>query len=488
MSRTYTPPEGSTAKPTTAQKRQKLQKRTGRARARLREAGGTGSEALPEYTRPWRQQPARQELDRSLQNSQALWERGKHAIPCGTQTLSKAPSQFVYGVYPIYLVSGSGSCVFDVDGNRYIDYPMGLGAVLLGHAYPAVVEAVCTQSAKGSIFSLMHPLEVELAECLCEVIPCAEMVRFAKNGSDATAAAVRLARAVTGREKIAYCGYHGWHDWYAVKTPMAAGIPGAFKDLAIPFQYNCIESLEAVFRANHQEVAAVIFEQGAEEPKDGFLERLVETAHREGALVIWDEIVTGLRYALGGAQEYYGVTPDLACFGKGLSNGFPLSAVVGRRDLMKEFDRVFVSMTFGGETVSLAAALATVGEVRSRDVTRYLWQLGEYWRKSFNQLASTSRVAVSCIGAGPRTSFSFAATGGYAANEIRSLFLQECVKRGVLFGVPIFISFSHSPQDIEFTLQVTAEAIELVDRALVSGDLHQCMEGEMAGEVFRPSS
>jgi len=427
-------------------------------------------------------------LCRPLCNSLALWERARRVIPCGTQTLSKAPSQFIYGVYPIYIARGLGSRVFDVDGNSYIDYPMGLGAILLGHAYPPVVEAICTQASRGSVFTLMHPLEVELAECLCDIIPCAEMVRFAKNGSDVTAAAVRLARAVTGREKVAYCGYHGWQDWYAITTMMKDGVPAALGELAFPFRYNEIETLEAIFEKNRGEVAAVIFEQGGEEPRDGFLQKVAALARSQGALLIWDEIVTGFRYALGGAQQYYGVTPDLACFGKGLANGMPLSALVGRRDLMKEFDRVFFSMTFGGESVSLAAALATLGEVRSRDVIKYLWQLGEYWKQGFERLMQGTSVPVSLAGVPPRTGFVFGSACGYEAREIRSLFLQECVKRGVLFGVPIFISFSHSPQDIELTLDVVAQALAVVERAMKAGDLHERMEGEMAGEVFREQS
>lgn len=442
------------------------------------------SVALPRQEAPARTFAA-QSVCRPLCNSFALWERARRVIPCGTQTLSKAPSQFIYGVYPIYIARGLGSRVFDVDGNVYIDYPMGLGAILLGHAYPPVVEAICTQASRGSVFTLMHPLEVELAECLCEIIPCAEMVRFAKNGSDVTAAAVRLARAVTGREKVAYCGYHGWQDWYAATTTMKDGVPAALRSLALPFQYNRIETLEAIFEENRGEVAAVIFEQGGEEPRDGFLQKVAELTRSEGALLIWDEIVTGFRYALGGAQQYYGVTPDLACFGKGLANGMPLAALVGRRDLMKEFDRVFFSMTFGGESLSLAAALATVGEIRSRDVIKYLWQLGEYWKQGFERLGRGTSVPVSLSGVPPRTGFVFGPACGYEPREIRSLFLQECVKRGVLFGVPIFISFSHSPRDIELTLDVASQALAVVERAIKAGDLQSRMEGEMAGEVFR---
>ncbi|MCL6648799.1 MAG: aminotransferase class III-fold pyridoxal phosphate-dependent enzyme, partial [Chloroflexi bacterium] len=262
---------------------------------------------------------------RQLERSLALKARAARRIPTLAQTFSKAPTQFVQGVAPVYLERGAGSHVWDVDGNEYIDYPMALGPVILGHNEPAVTAAAIAQLERGIAFSLPHPLELELAELLVEVIPCAEMVRFGKNGSDATSGAIRAARALTGRDLIACCGYHGWQDWFIGTTSRSRGVPAAVRALTRVFRYNDLASLEQVFAEHPGQVAAVILEPvGVVPPQPGFLEGVRELAHRHGALLIFDEVVTGFRLALGGAQQLFGVTPDLACFGKALGNGFPV--------------------------------------------------------------------------------------------------------------------------------------------------------------------
>ena len=283
-----------------------------------------------------------------VSRSYALKDRSLRLIPSGSQTFSKGPSQFVQGVAPVFLKRGSGSHVWDVDGNEYVDYMMALGPVILGHNFLAVTEAATRQMADGVAFSQAHPLEVELAELLVETIPCAEMVRFGKNGSDATSAAVRVARAYTEREMVACCGYHGWQDWYIGTTTRNRGVPRAVQELTATFRYNDLASLEQIFARHPCQVAAVIMEPiGIEEPRDGFLEQVRELATREGTILIYDEVITGFRLAMGGAQEHFGVVPDLACFGKAMGNGFPISTVVGRRDIMELFDEVFFSSTFG---------------------------------------------------------------------------------------------------------------------------------------------
>jgi glutamate-1-semialdehyde 2,1-aminomutase/spore coat polysaccharide biosynthesis protein SpsF len=252
---------------------------------------------------------------------------------------------------------------------------MALGPIILGHNYPSVTDAVMQQMQDGTTFSLPHPLEVELAEMLVDIIPCAEMVRFAKNGSDATSGAVRLARAYTGRDIIACCGYHGWQDWYIGTTTRNRGVPKVVQELTVPFEYNNIESLKRIFSEHPGQVAAVIMEPfGVEEPRDGFLQEVRDLALHDRALLIFDEIITGFRLALGGAQEYFGITPDLACLGKAMGNGYPIAAVVGPSEIMQLFDEVFFSFTFGGETVSLAAAIATISEMRQKDVIGYDFQ------------------------------------------------------------------------------------------------------------------
>lgn len=422
---------------------------------------------------------------RDLTRSFDYWNRAQRLIPNGTQTLSKGPDQFVRGIYPIYLERGQGCHVFDVDGNEYIDYPMSLGPVILGHAYPATVEAIQRQLERGITFTLMHPLEVELAELICQCVPCAEMVRYAKNGSDATSAAIRVARAHTGREKVAHCGYHGWQDWYAIATPRDRGIPRALKDLIFTFKYNQIETLERIFAEQPGQVAAVILEQGAENPQDDFLGRVKELTHRHGAVLIFDEIVTGFRYALGGIQEYFGVVPDLACFGKAIANGMPLSVLVGRKEIMRTCEEVFFSMTFGGEALSLAAAVATIREIREKEVIPYLWKMGRRWKEEFNGMARELGVNVECIGQGPRTSFVFRDGTGEESLEMRGLFLQETVKRGILFGGPIFMTYSHAQQDLDRTLEACEDALKILRRALNEGDILRYMEGEVPQVVFR---
>ena len=317
---------------------------------------------------------------RSIAESDRLWERALQVIPLGTQTLSKAPSQFVDGVSPKFLARGKGSHVWDVDGNEYIDYPMALGPILLGYDYPAVTEAVIAQVREGTTFTLMHPLEVEVAELLVEVIPCAQKVRFAKNGADATGGAIRAARALTGREHVIATGYHGYHDWYIASTELRKGIPLLHRELIHPVAFGDLDALEAEFDRHAGAIAAVIMELPATEPPPGYLQAAIDLAHRRGAVFVLDEIVTGFRYALGGAQELYGITPDLACFGKGMANGYPLAVVAGSDEAMRAFDEIFFSMTYSGETVSLAAARATLDVLRSEPVLEQIWETGRRLR------------------------------------------------------------------------------------------------------------
>jgi glutamate-1-semialdehyde 2,1-aminomutase/spore coat polysaccharide biosynthesis protein SpsF len=423
-----------------------------------------------------------------LRQSRRFLERALKVIPSATQTFSKGRRQYVEGVGPIFLREGQGSHVRDVDGNEYIDYPMALGAVTLGHAYPAVTEAVVRQLGAGTVFSLPHPLEVETAEALTELIPCAEMVRFGKNGSDATAGAVRAARAVTGRDVIACCGYHGWQDWYVATTTRNQGVPKAVRDLTVTFEYNNLASLERVFAEHPGQVAGVILEPvGVVEPAPGFLAAVRDLARREGALLIFDEIVTGFRVSLGGAQERFGVVPDLACFGKGMANGFPISAVVGRRDLMEIFDRIFFSFTYGGEAVGLAAALATIKEMRERPVIDHLWTQGARLRDGYNALARRAGLAAytECVGLAPRTVIGFKDPAGGDPLVLKSLFLQECLKREILLAGGQNVSYSHSPADVDRTLSVYEIAIASLADAIRAGDAAARLEGKVVEPVFR---
>ncbi|MBI4522636.1 MAG: aminotransferase class III-fold pyridoxal phosphate-dependent enzyme [Deltaproteobacteria bacterium] len=425
---------------------------------------------------------------RELKRSRELRQKAERLIPSCSQTFSKAPAQFVDGVAPVFLARGQGSRVWDVDGNEYIDFPMALGPIILGHGYPAVTEAVKRQMKYGTTFSLPHPLEIEVAELLTQFIPCAEMVRFGKNGSDATSGTVRLARAYTGRDLIACCGYHGWQDWYIGTTTRNRGVPEAVQRLTCRFEYNSISGLEKIFAENPGKVAAVILEPvSIEEPRGGFLESVRDLTRREGALLIFDEVVTGFRIALGGAQEYYGVTPDLSCLGKAMGNGYPISAVVGPTELMELFDEIFFSFTFGGETLSLAAAKATIAELEDKNVVAHLWEQGQRLKDGYNVLAREYGMdrSTECVGLPPRTVIVFRDETGAEALEIKSLFEQECLRRGILFSGGHNLCYSHRAADIDYTLRVYRTAMEIVAEAVRGGLVAEKLEGKAARAVFR---
>jgi len=320
------------------------------------------------------------------------------------------------------------------------------------------------------------------------MVPCAEMVRFGKNGSDATAGAVRLARAYTERDLIACCGYHGWQDWYIGTTTFNRGVPKAVGQLTASFEYNNIESLKRIFDENRKRVAAVILEPiGVVEPEEDFLQQVRDVCRREGCLLIFDEVITGFRLARGGAQEYFGVVPDLACFGKAMANGYPLSAVVGPREIMKHFEQTFFSFTFGGEALSLAACLATMKEIAEKEVIAHNWEQGGKIKDGLNVLARQFGVEkfVRCAGLPPRTEVSFFDESGRESLLVKSLFQQECVKRGVLFSGGHNLCFSHSNEDIEHTLRVYRAAMEITGEAIRRDKVEEMLEGQPVQPVFR---
>ncbi len=426
---------------------------------------------------------------RSFDHSMAMLARARRSIPGASQTLSKGADMFVEGAYPVFLERGRGCRVWDVDGNEYVDYILGLASITLGYAYPAVTEAVARQLGEGSIFSLPHPLEVEVAERLIELIPCAEQARFLKTGSEANAAAVRIARAATGRDVLVFCGYHGWHDFYAATTPRSKGVPKGTGDLIVPFGFNDLSSLERALDEQRGRVAAVIMEAVLlDAPASGFLEGVKKAAHDHGALLIFDEIVSGFRWAVGGAQEYFGVTPDLATFGKGMANGLPLSAVVGRVELMREFEDVFVSSTFGGDTLALAAARATIDEFRMKPVIAHLWAAGRRFQEGFKAAVSNAGVPADCIGFPVHPKIVFRHAKDETNRLLMSLFLQETARRGVIFHFAGFnVSFSHTDADVDESLEVCRAALGIIGEALADGRVAERLEGRPYGEVFKRS-
>ena len=425
---------------------------------------------------------------RKLKKSEEYWARAEKTIPAGTQTLSKGPTQFVDGVAPKYLLRGKGSHVWDVDGNEYIDYGMACRPIILGYSYPRVDRAIIKQLKDGITFTLMHPLEVELTELLIETVPCAEMVRFGKNGSDVTSAAVRLARAYTGRDKVVCCGYHGWQDWYIATTERDKGIPKAVKDLTLTFQYNDVESLKKVFDENEDEIGTVIMEPTlVEAPRNNFLGKVKKLAREKGAVLVFDEIITGFRWAMGGAQEYFKVTPDLATFGKAMANGMPVSALVGKAEIMEKLDEVFFSFTFGGECLSLAAAIATIKEIMEKNVIEFIWKQGKKIMDGYNGIAKEHALNkfTRCTGYAPESLVKFTDEGGRESLEMKSLFQQEAIKRGVLFTGYHSMCFSHNDEDLEKTFEVYGEAMGLLKKAVAEGRVSEYLEGRAVRPVFR---
>lgn len=407
------------------------------------------------------------------QKSLSLLDRALKTVPLATQTFSKSWRYFPRGAAPVYLWWGEGGYVWDADKNKYLDLICGLATITLGYAYPRVDEAIKKQLSDGIIFSLPHPLEVELSELLTRIIPCAEMVRFTKTGSEATSAAIKAARAYTDREHIASFGYHGWHDTFSVITERPKGIPSIYSELIHEFEYNDIDSLRAIF--DMYPVACVIMEPVIATPPDkDFLRQVRQLCHENGVVLIFDEIVTGFRWSLGGAQEYFGVVPDLATFGKGIANGMPLNCVVGKRDIMRMFDwesMVFFSSTFGGECLSLAAGMATINEIMDKKTIEHCWKLGE---RVINGLTS---LGIKCLGYPCRPILELPDN----SPEFKTLMIQELIKRGILIHSSLGINFcySHTIGDIDIALNAFEDSL----RVIKSGKVE--LEGQLIEPAFK---
>ncbi len=410
------------------------------------------------------------------------WERTLKVFPDGVQTLSKMPSKHVDGVYPKYIDRGNGAYVYA--GNKeYIDYPCGLGSILLGYNYQEVNDAITKQLGRGILFSLPNKLETVLAEKICELIPCAEKVRFLKTGSEATTAAVKIARAATGREGVITIGYSGWHDWYAITTQKKKGIPKALINLSGQCKWGDREQLAEMFSLSgvvHKEIAAVIIEPYIYEEPGDYLAWLIQFAHTNGALVIFDEGVTGFRSKGYSAQKMFGVTPDLACFGKAMANGMPISFVCGKNEYMKELEGdCFVSSTFGGELLSIAAALATIKVLEKENVIDHIWEMGQKLKDGFNNLVAGVKGA-QCMGYPCRTYFNL------PTDAHKGLLWQECIKRGILFGYAQFVNFSHKQVEIDFTLDALSESVEILKKHWDEPAL--ALEGKCPVQTFRQES
>jgi glutamate-1-semialdehyde 2,1-aminomutase len=430
-----------------------------------------------------------------VKKSKELQARFHSVIPGGSHTYAKGDDQYPEGM-PVYVVRGKGCHVWDLDGNEFIEYGMGLRSVTLGHAYEPVVEAAGRQMRLGANFVRPSPIELECAEALQSLITGAEMVKFGKHGSDATSAAIKLARAHTGRDLVAICADHPFFsvdDWFIGSTAMDAGIPEVVRRLTVKFRYNNLGSLRQLFEQYPAQIAAVVLEAEHDvEPVTGFLLGLKELCAREGAVLVFDEMITGFRWDNGGAQRYYGVTPDLSAFGKGLGNGFAVSALVGRREIMErgglhhEGERVFVlSTTHGAESHALAAALETMRIYRDEPVVETLWRQGRRLAEGIRQVTQELGLADYFQIRGRPCCLLYATLdeNKQPSQAFRALFLQETMRRGLLMP-SLVVSYSHSDADLQRTVEGISGALQVYRRALEEG-VERHLEGRPVSPVFR---
>lgn len=434
-------------------------------------------------------------MNRSFEKSLALRERLHSVIPGGAHTYAKGDDQFPEFMAPV-MVRGNGCRVWDVDGNEFIEYGMGLRSVTLGHCYAPVQEAVKKQLDHGTNFNRPSLIELECAEEFLSMITGADMVKFAKNGSDVTTAAVKLARAYTGRTKVAICHQNPFFsvdDWFIGTTPVNAGIPQEIIDMTVHFNYNDLASLEALFDQYPGEISCVLLEaERLEPPQDNFLEKLKDLVHKNGAVLVFDEIMTGFRWHNGGAQAYHGVTPDLSTFAKALGNGFSISALAGKRELMDlgglfhDKERVFLlSTTYGAETHSLAAAIATMKIYQEEPVIDHLFGMGERLIKGMNKSIEEFNLQgyFGPIGVPSCLLFYTRDNDGQPSQPMRTLFLQEIMKRGII--APSFVmSYSHREEDIDQTVEAIHESLAIYRKGLDEGP-EKYLHGKPVASVYR---
>jgi len=426
-------------------------------------------------------------MTKRYEKSTSLLERAERVIPLGSQTFSKSKVQMPAGRAPMFLSHGKDGHVWDVDGNEYVDMICGLLPVVLGYQDQDVDRAVKEQMACGMSFSLATELEIEVAERLVEIIPCAEMVRFGKNGSDATTGAIRLARAVTGRDRVAAGGYHGWHDWYIGATVRNRGVPEAVSRLSHKFPYGDLDALHKLLKQHPGEFAAVIMEpMSSVEPYEGYLREVAELVRSEGALFILDEIITGFRFSLGGAQEMFGVTPDLASFGKSMANGMPISALVGKAEYMRLMEELFFSFTFGGEALSLAASKAVIDKMRNEPVIETLWSTGRDLSLAAEQAVVRHGLdkVMSLSGMPPWRLWKFMPHENADQHEIKTFFMIGMMREGVLINASHNVCFAHSQDDVRHVAAAYEKVLSELQTALESGDLRERLNGPAVRPVF----
>jgi glutamate-1-semialdehyde 2,1-aminomutase len=414
--------------------------------------------------------------------------RAEKTIPLGSQTFSKSRLQFPVPYAPMFLDRGKGGRVWDVDGNEYVDLMCGLLPISLGYCDPDVDAAIIKQVGKGISFSLATELESEVAEKMVNLIPCAEKVRFGKNGTDATSAAIRLARAFTGRDHVLVCGYHGWQDWYIGSTTRNKGVPGAVSALTHKVPFNDIDALEAIIAAHKNQIAALMIEPlSSVEPSQGYLEAVRDITRREGIVLIFDEVITGFRAHIGGAQALYNVMPDLAAFGKGMANGMPISAIVGRADIMDMMNEIFYSGTFGGEALSLAAASATIDKIKRENAIEKMWQRGaDMAARAESAIAKNNlQQFISFCGIAPWKILTFTDHPSAKKESIKTRFMIEMLKNGVLISVSHNICLAHDERDAAHVENAYNAATARIAQDLKDGKLEERLEVPPIMPIFQ---
>lgn len=421
-------------------------------------------------------------------NSIKLLKRAEKTIPLGSQTFSKSKVQYPENKSPLFLTHGQGARVWDVDGNEYVDLVGALLPVMLGYNDPDVNYAIRNQLDKGITFSLATELEAQLAEKLVEIIPCAEKVRFAKNGSDVTSAAIRVARAHTGRDKIIVCGYHGWHDWYIGSTTRNKGVPEAVQALTYKVPYNDLNAVEDLLRKHPNSFAGLIMEpMNIAEPAPNYLNDLKALLHKYGALLIFDEIITGFRFSLGGAQELFGISPDLASFGKAMGNGMPISALVGRADIMDTIEEIFFSGTFGGEALSIAAAIALIDKMQREPVIKTMWNIGKILRDATQELINNYGLEsiISMKGKDCWTLLNFDKQQNATAEAIKTLFIKEMIANGVIIIGSHNLSYALNDADLTQVYNAYNNTFEKIASCLKKNNIETELEGKVLQPVFK---
>ncbi|MBM03332.1 MAG: hypothetical protein CL766_00885 [Chloroflexi bacterium] len=434
-----------------------------------------------------------------ITNSIKYYDQATDLIPGKTQLISRRASQFAAGVSPVYAESAKGSKFIDVDGNEYIDWVNAVSAVILGHSDNVVDTAVKQQIDKGSIYTLNSKMEVELAELLVDTIPSAEMVRYSKGGGEACSVAIRIARGVTGKDKILFSGYHGWHDWYqsanylvdpeSGEFPFAGiepiGVPKVLAGTALPFIYGDLKNLEQLFNENKGEVAAIMMEPlRSDIPEKGYLEGVQKLAKENNAILIFDEVSCGWRTRIGGIQEFLNVTPDMSVFAKAMSNGYPMGVTVGSRDVMEPASEMFISSSYWSDNVGLAASITTINELKSRNSEDQFEDLGARMRKTIDEVISSVGIPAKSSGFHYRASLSIDLPDETLRPKINTLFIQEMAKNGIYSNMGFMPTLSHTEEDIKKTAEAMEASLKVIQKAL-EGDLDNLLVSDIKKEPFR---